>query len=131
MSTVAYSEHNHKKSNKTQYFHQNHQQQIYNHQLAHHQHHQSPTKYKTTMSHTKNKFNTRMKSPPSQNINFWAGGAFTNSPSPNSLPLPNFDDELATLTTTTSHTPITLEQMSFDLRRLLNIPQSVLAGSPN
>ncbi|KAF2078537.1 hypothetical protein CYY_000162 [Polysphondylium violaceum] len=69
---------------------------------------------------------------PSQ-INCWAGGAFNNSPSPNSLPIPDFgdDSDLVASISQPLEPQQTLEQMSFDLRRLLNITPVAVAGSSN
>jgi len=68
---------------------------------------------------------------PSQ-INCWAGGAFNNSPSPNSLPIPDFGDDSDLVSSISQPEPQpTLEQMSFDLRRLLNITPVAVAGSSN
>eukprot|EP01132_Coremiostelium_polycephalum_P006045 gene6045-7530_t len=56
-----------------------------------------------------------------QSTSCWAGGAFNNSPAPNSLPIPNFEDEESSSCISPPQPTVNLESMTFDLRRLLNI----------
>ncbi|EGC30027.1 hypothetical protein DICPUDRAFT_158316 [Dictyostelium purpureum] len=62
----------------------------------------------------------------------WAGGAFNNSPAPNSLPIPNFDDDFFSNTeivTPQPQQPINLLEMSSDLRKLLNITPTITVAN--
>ncbi|GAM27731.1 hypothetical protein SAMD00019534_109070 [Acytostelium subglobosum LB1] len=82
---------------------------------------QPQTPQRTTDSPKRNSLSPRFDSPKkAPQSNFWSGGAFNNSPAPNALPMPNFDDFQP------QQSAPNLQSMTVDLRRLLNItPVSV------
>ncbi|EGG13742.1 hypothetical protein DFA_11503 [Cavenderia fasciculata] len=73
-----------------------------------------------------NNFTKTSSSPVSpQSSSCWAGGAFNNSPAPNSLPIPNFDDWSSPQEPTPQ---FDLTAMTYDLRRLLNIQPDLVSA---
>ncbi|EFA77048.1 hypothetical protein PPL_09801 [Heterostelium album PN500] len=73
----------------------------------------------TSYSTSPPRYDSPKKSSSSPQSTCWAGGAFNNSPSPSSLPIPNFEDFQS------QPTVPDLQSMTFDLRKLLNITPTV------
>lgn len=82
----------------------------------------TPVKGKFNTPPSRNSPNKKVSSPTNSAPPCWAGGAFNNSPSPSSLPIPNFDDDDEPSETISQ---VDLQSITFDLRRLLNITPTI------